>query len=160
MSGDVMTLERDATRSGNAADAPPQGDRRKRPSGTEKRRRQKRITPRLTDGEYALITAAADRAGLTVNSYARAQILAKPATRARRVPPVNRTELARLLGLVNLLGSNVNQIARQLNSGRDAEEIGELAATLRAVREMRDAVLLALGMQAGTADNPATVERR
>jgi uncharacterized protein (DUF1778 family) len=129
-------------------------------SGSETRQRAEPITFRANAAERALIADAADRAGLTISSYVRAQSLAKPVTRARRTPPVNRAELARLLGLVNLLGSNVNQIARALNSGRDAEEIGELAATLRAVREMRDAMLLALGMQAGTADNPATVERR
>jgi uncharacterized protein (DUF1778 family) len=129
-------------------------------SGSNTRQRAEPITFRANAAERALIEEAADRAGLTVSSYVRAQSLARPVTRARRTPPVNRTELARLLGLVNLLGSNVNQIARALNCGRDAEEIGELAATLRAVREMRDAMLLALGMQAGTTDNPATVERR
>jgi hypothetical protein len=132
----------------------------RRASGSEKRQRSRVIGFRATAAEETQLALAADRAGLTVSSYVRAQSLAKPITRATRSPPVNKAALAQLLGHIGQVGSNVNQIARQLNSGRDAQEIAEIAATLGAVREMRDAVLLALGMRASTQSHSATVERK
>jgi Bacterial mobilisation protein (MobC) len=132
---------------------------RKRPSGSETRQRSRVVGFRATAAEETQLALAADRAGLTVSSYVRAQSLAAPTTRAMRSPPVNKAALAQLLGHIGQVGSNVNQIARQLNSGRNPEEIADIAATLRAVREMRDAVLLALGMRAATPNHPATVER-
>jgi Bacterial mobilisation protein (MobC) len=132
--------------------------KRKRPSGSEKRKREWRVTPRLTEAERAQLEQAADRAGLSVSAYVRAQSLAEPVTRARRSPPVNRVALAQLLGHINHIGSNVNQIARQLNSGRDPEEIMELAAAVRAVWHMREAVLIALGMQDRALSKPDFAE--
>lgn len=128
-------------------------------SGSEKRQRGGYIGFRATEGEIAACRLAADNAGLTVSSYARAQTLAAPVMRVTRRPTVNKAALARLLGEIGRVGGNVNQIARQLNSGRDADEVNNLAVTLGAIWEMRDAVLMALGMEASTDSRPAKVRR-
>jgi Bacterial mobilisation protein (MobC) len=129
-------------------------------SGSENRQRCVLVGFRALPSEVAAIDAAADRVGLTRSSYGRACMLSPPQMRATRRPPVNQVALAKLLGDIGKIGSNVNQIARQLNSGRNPEEVADIAATLRAIWEMRDAVLLALGMKADTDTRPATVRRR
>jgi len=86
-------------------------------SGSEKRARTSHLTIRLTPDERATIDDAADRAGLTAGSYARQAVMGAPAPRQVRRPPVERKELARLLGEVGKIGSNLNQLARAANSG-------------------------------------------
>lgn len=133
--------------------------KRKRPSGSETRQKTRVISYRVPEDEALLIEAAADRAGVTVASYARVQTLARSKIPARRVYPVQSGALAQIVGQLGILNNNVNQIARALNSGRDPNEMREIAATLRAVQEMRDAALLALGMRASTSTREALVER-
>ena len=128
-------------------------------SGSEARQKQERVTVRLSRQEHDQLTAAADRAGLTVGSYVRARVLTAPTTRAVRTPPVSKVALSKLLGEIGRIGNNVNQIARRLNSGGDAPEAHDLQATLRGLWQMRDAVLIALGMKADTDYRPASVRR-
>ncbi len=112
--------------------------------GSEKRVRNRHLTVRLSDDERAAVDAAAERAGLTPGSYARQALLGGPAPRQVRRPPVERKELARLLGEIGHIGGNLNQLAKDKNSGVLVYE-GESAAAYRAILEMRDAVLKALG---------------
>lgn len=72
---------------------------------------------RATPDERASIQAAAERAGLTVGSYIRAHALKKPTTRAVRRPPVETAQLAQLLGLIGLAGSELRRIAQALPEG-------------------------------------------
>jgi hypothetical protein len=116
----------------------------KRRSGTEARQRTGVIGFRATPAERAALDAAADRVGLSLGSYIRARALAEPTTRATRRPPVDRTALAQLLGQIGRVGSNLNQIARSLNSG-DTETPGDLAAALTELHGMKDALMAALG---------------
>jgi hypothetical protein len=90
-------------------------------SGSEKRRRGVPVGFRATEGELAEIDALAERAGLTRSSFARASMLAAPEMPATRRPPVEREVLAAILAQLGKCGSNLNQIARQLNSGGDAD---------------------------------------
>jgi len=113
-------------------------------SGSETRQRSKRLTIRLTEAEYAEIETAADRAGLAVGSHGRAMLLNGRAPRAVRTPPVDRAALAKNLGLLGRVGSNVNQISRALNFGEQHDEAA-LAKALREIGEMRDALMAALG---------------
>jgi hypothetical protein len=112
--------------------------------GSEKRARSTHITVRLTAEERAAIDAAAERAGLTAGSYARQAMLGAPMPRQVRRPPVERKELARLLGALGRIGGNVNQLAHHANAGSPVQRRA-LAATLDDLRAMRDAVLSALG---------------
>jgi len=114
--------------------------------GSEKRARKRHLTVRLTDDERAAIDLAAEAAGLMPGSYARQVMLGGPAPRAVRKSPVERRELVRLLGELGKIGSNLNQIAKSLNTGVVVYEV-EIAVALRAVMDMRDAVMLALGRE-------------
>ena len=112
--------------------------------GSEKRARTAHLTIRFTPDERASLDAAAERAGLTSGSYARQVLLGAPAPRQVRRPPVERRELARLLGELGHIGGNINQLAHASNSGLPVlrREIMDALAGLRAVRE---AILNALG---------------
>jgi len=112
--------------------------------GSEKRPRSSHLTFRLTPEERAAIDQAADRAGLTSGSYARQVLLGAPAPRQVRRPPVERRELARLLGLFGNIGSNLNQIARAANSG-DGVDAVDFARELANLQVARNAILKALG---------------
>jgi hypothetical protein len=112
--------------------------------GTEKRLRDRILTLRLTGDERAAIDAAAEDAGLMVGSYVRQTLLGAPAPRAVSRKPADRRELARILGQLGHIGGNLNQIAKDKNTGAVVYE-GEIALAARAVVEMRDAVLRAMG---------------
>jgi hypothetical protein len=115
--------------------------------GSEKRVRTKYLTIRLSPEERAQIDAAADRAGFTSASYARQVLLGAPPPRQVRRPPIERRELARLLGELGHVGSNVNQIARRVNTG-DGFDGWELRQALGSISLMRGAILSALGRDA------------
>jgi hypothetical protein len=65
--------------------------------------------------------------------------------RAVRRPPVERAELARLLGELNKIGSNVNQIAKAIHTTRNLPSWSELAEIKADIAVMRASVLKALG---------------
>lgn len=106
---------------------------RKARSGSETRQRGGVARMRLSAQEQAQLEAAAERAGMTVSSFMRHQCLGSAGPRAVRRPPVERAALAQLLGQLGKVGSNLNQIARALNSDRDI--LHDIAATLTEVRE-------------------------
>lgn len=116
-------------------------------SGSEKRARASHLTIRLTEAERAEIDAAAARGGLTAGSYARQVLLAAPPPRQVRRPPIERKELARLLGEFGHIGSNINQIARVLNGGGEAD-LEAIDTALVALVDMRDGLISALGRSA------------
>ena len=112
--------------------------------GSEKRARTTHLTIRLTPDERATIDASAERAGLTAGSYARQVLMGAPAPRQVRRPPVERRELVRLLGNLGYVGNNINQIARVLNGGGEADFAG-LNEALAGLGTVRLAILKALG---------------
>jgi hypothetical protein len=91
------------------------------------------------------LTAAAAQAGLSVGAYLRTMALGSPGPRAVRRPSVERADLARLLGELGKIGSNVNQLARAANTSGDMPAVDELAAITADVRVLRDALMKALG---------------
>jgi len=103
------------------------------------------ISVRCTANERALIDAAATQAGLSVGAYLRTQALGKPGPRAIRRPPIERKELARLLGHLGKVGSNINQLAYAFNSTRRIPGLAELAAVRQQIGEIRDSLIKALG---------------
>ncbi len=113
-------------------------------SGTETRQRNKLLQVRLTPDELAEIEAQAARAELTTASFARSILLSSPAPRARRRPAVQTQEVARLLGELGKVGSNLNQIAHRLHTGQ-AVGSNSVADAVADVQAMRDACLAALG---------------
>jgi malonyl CoA-acyl carrier protein transacylase len=100
---------------------------------------------RCTPAQQAAYEAAAARAGYSIGEYFRTLADGKPSLRAARRPAVEHKEVARLVGLLGNLTSNVNQLARAANTvgfevaGDDLNRIGD------EVRSMRAAVMKALG---------------
>ena len=116
-------------------------------SGSETRKRNKLVALRLTDEEHEAIHQRCDDYGVSIGQLVRVQCLEQPMPkrRVRRVAP-DAQAVARLLGEVGKVGSNVNQIARHLNQG-DAVELDELRHALDTVSALRDGCLKALGMK-------------
>jgi chorismate mutase len=114
--------------------------------------RGKFVAVRCSDTEHATLTASAERAGLSVGAYLRTIALGQPGPRAVRRPAVEKEVLARLLGELGKLGSNVNQIARAVNTTGNLPSWSELAAIRGELTTLRAALLQALGRSAGRGD--------
>jgi len=106
---------------------------------------RKRTFPlRCTDEELAGMKAAAAKAGFSLAAFLRKLALGDAGPRAVRRPPAERAELARLLGQIGKIGSNVNQLAHAYNQLGKVPGFPELLAIRREVAEMRAALMKAL----------------
>jgi hypothetical protein len=139
---------------GAIAESPPLGmDVEKPPQKSAPWRGRKRVVEprdryvavRCTETEHTKMTEAAQKAGLSVGAFLRALACDGPGLRAARRPPIERQELARLLGHIGKLGSNVNQLAYAANAAGDLPGARDLEEMATEIREMRDAVMKALG---------------
>ena len=113
-------------------------------SGSETRRRDKRLLIRLDANEFAQIVAGADGDGLTLAYYARTKILSGPVRKPSRRAHPDAALLSKVLAELGRVGSNLNQIARALNSG-DRSKLKELPAALAVIRGTAVLVMRALG---------------
>lgn len=120
---------------------PPKATRR----GTEQRQKSLLVTSRYSPAEFQELDAAASRAGLTRASFQRVQSLGTPKTRSTRRPPIERELLAKLLGQLGRIGSNVNQVAHAANLGAKARPDWE--ATRAEVQEAARAIIAAMGRE-------------
>lgn len=109
--------------------------------------RGKFVAVRCSAAEHATMHAAAAQSGLTVGPYLRALALGSPGLRAVRRPPVEKAQLARLLGELGRVGSNVNQLARVANTNGETPKEAELAAITAELATMRAALMKALGRE-------------
>jgi hypothetical protein len=107
--------------------------------------KQAKISFRCTAGDHAAIDESATKAGLSIGAYLRTLALGSAGPRAVRRPPVERKELARLLGHLGKIGSNINQLAHAYNRDRLVPGFRELAAMRRDIGDMRTALLRSLG---------------
>ena len=103
------------------------------------------ISLRCTAKDHAAISEAAARAGLSIGAYLRSLALGNAGPRAVRRPPIERKELARLLGHLGKVGSNINQLARAYNQTGVRPGFPELVAIRQEIGEMRTALMQALG---------------
>ena len=103
------------------------------------------ISVRCTAEERSKIDDAARQAGLSIGAYLRSLALGSAGPRAVRRPPIERKELARLLGHLGKVGSNLNQLAHAFNRERRIPGLDELNAIRQKVGELRDALMKALG---------------
>jgi len=102
---------------------------------------------RFTPQQFEQLDATAREAGMSVGAFARAVLMGSPGPRAVRKPPVQKAELARLLGELGKLGSNVNQIAKAFNSTGRIPTPPELPAMQTDIAAIRAAVMTALGCE-------------
>lgn len=118
--------------------------REKKTHGSQKRQRMKSVRAAVTPDEYSAIQERARRCGLSAGAYLRACALGDSGPRAKRAPPVHRELLGEALASLNRVGNNLNQIAKQLNSGGhpDRAAMAETRAELVAILEL---ILDALG---------------
>jgi hypothetical protein len=86
-------------------------------SGSGNRQKQRIVGFRVTADESAKLETAAANKGLTLGSYIRDSLLETPQTRTRRRPLVDVAALSRLLGELNRIGGNINQILKRVNFG-------------------------------------------
>jgi len=115
----------------------------KRRSGSENRKRSTPVTSRYDDEELQELDRAASLAGLTRAGFQRTQSLTTPKTRSTRRPPIEREELARLLGHLGKVGSNLNQVAHAANIDQaDETEIRAAVADIRAAAKL---VMIVMG---------------
>ncbi len=103
------------------------------------------ISIRCTAKDHAVINDAATKAGLSIGAYLRSLALGTSGPRAVRRPPIERKELARILGHLGKVGSNINQLAHAFNRDRLLPGVPELLAIRRQIGEMREALMKALG---------------
>ena len=113
-------------------------------SGSENRQRSGQIAFRVTHEERAQIEAAADAEELTIGSFVRGKILKKIVTKEVRRPSIDREILGRALGMLGKVGSNINQIAKHLNSGGNVPN-AEIAKALNDVSFLKEQILKAIG---------------
>jgi hypothetical protein len=103
------------------------------------------IAIRCTVKQHTVIKERAATAGLSVGAYLRAVAVGHPGPRSVHRPRPGDTELARLLGHIGKLGSNVNQIAKITNTYRRPPSKSALSVMRNDIGRMRRAVLKALG---------------
>lgn len=81
-----------------------------------KRYRYKQLNIRLSPQEYQQICDDAALMSITVGAYVRKVTLDAPVPRQSKKPSVEVRVLAKILGHIGKIGSNLNQIARNVNS--------------------------------------------
>ena len=128
------------------SDPPVKSVRRK----SERRRREQIVAVRVTADEYARILAAARLADTTAAAYLRAAGLKRPVAAKRVEGAVPPADLRKLLGEINKIGSNLNQLARLSNRGLPVLD-ADLGAALAELAELRAHLRQALGLPPGTA---------
>jgi hypothetical protein len=114
--------------------------------GSETRKKTIPVTSRYDEAEFAELDEAASRAGLTRASFQRAQSLTTPTTRSTRRAPVERELLAKVLGQLGKIGSNLNQLTYEAHIGDRRPE--DIEATLQQLRGLLPSILEALGRKA------------
>lgn len=112
-------------------------------SGTETRKKTRPVTSRYDETEFAELDEAASRAGLTRASYQRVQSLSEPKTRSTRRAPIDRELLAKVLGQLGKIGSNLNQLAHAAHL--DQAGLAEIRAAIAEIRALVPMIHEALG---------------
>ena len=115
--------------------------------GGEKRQRVHKVDTRWDGIEHASLIAAAQTTGLTKGGYIRALVLGCPGPRSQRAPSINAQALAEATAALSKVASNINQIAKVLNSGGNTVTTREYLAALREVRVVLASMLAAAGRE-------------
>ncbi len=129
---------------GSAASTP---IKRRAPWGGRKRAadtKEKFIAERCTLDDHAFIGETAAQAGMSIGAFLRTLALGTAGARAVKRPLIEREQLARLLGEIGKLGSNVNQIARWANTDRAPPSFAEIVKMREDIAAMRAEVMKAL----------------
>lgn len=115
-------------------------------SGSETRQRTHVMTFRVGDADRASIRIDAERSGLTVGSFIRANLKATHGIRATRRAPIEAELLAALLGQVGKIGGNIHQIIRRVNFN-EAVPRTEIDAAIADWRAVAQQIMQTLGRE-------------
>ena len=119
---------------------------------SEKRQRIRQVKTRMTDAEHAAFLARADKAGLAAAAFLRAAAIGESGPRAQRRVPVDSAALRQVLGHLGKAGSNLNQIARYLNTGGGVETVlPDIREALEDFARIRSLIYDALGKEPDSA---------
>ncbi|MBB4067424.1 plasmid mobilization protein [Gellertiella hungarica] len=112
--------------------------------GSERRKTTELVTIRVTPDDHARIVEAGAAHGLGPSSFARVavcQAVGLAAPDVRRKPDPKQRDLARILGELGRIGSNVNQVARVANATGDVASLVAVDALRDQLEELTRAVL-------------------
>jgi hypothetical protein len=112
-------------------------------STSQTRQRTRSVSVPLTEDERAAIEREAAGAGQSLGGYMREKVLGTATPGTRRTPAPEAAQLARLLGQLGKVGSNLNQLTRLANQ-RQLVPPPVLELCLREVGELTQAVAEAL----------------
>lgn len=103
--------------------------------GSNKRQLTAQIALRLSAEQKQEIETNSLKTGISAQEYMRRKIFGKPTLRAKNRVPVDRGLLLNALRELNMSGNNINQIARSLNRGHEAEryELHRMIATHKSI---------------------------
>lgn len=85
---------------------------------SEKRQKEKMVFARVSEKEHAQIKAKAEKLGLTISAFMRIQTLEKVTAETELCPSLDHVLLGHILGQLGKVGSNLNQIAKWMNTGQ------------------------------------------
>lgn len=115
---------------------------------SEKRQRTATIYARVTPAEKTAFLARADRAGMAAAAFARAALIGEAGPRAQRRMPADAAALRQMLGHLGKTGSNLNQIARYLHTGGEAQTVlPDIQEALADLARLRRLIYGALGKE-------------
>lgn len=103
------------------------------------KRKGRTVHVRVTDDEHAAIEAAAGAAGMTVSAFFRSLLLEGAGVQPMLTED-DRVIFAVLREDMRMIGVNLNQVARALNSGR-AVHAGEITISIENVQRVQAAVM-------------------
>lgn len=119
----------------------------------------KRASPfsvRLSDAERAELVRRANEAGLSIGGYWKSAVFNTPPPRKSIRHSMDHIEVAKLLPQLGKIGSNVNQLARQINTEGNVS-LPELIRALDDIATMRAAIMSALGYH--ESGDPSTIDQ-
>jgi len=102
--------------------------------------KSERVTLRLSPADAERLRAAAAADDCSVSECVRARVASRRPRPRRSATLTERAELARILGELGKIGSNVNQVAKRANEGGPVDW-DTLAGVRDELEEMRDAIL-------------------
>ncbi len=110
---------------------------------SENRIRKKVVTVRFSEDERDKLLEGAEALGLSLGAFIRLRTIGEAGKRHKKRPPADRAELTRLLSHLGKIGSNLNQMARRINSGGKVEN-PHLDKSLEVATEAMEALRVAI----------------
>lgn len=113
---------------------------------SDKRKKTTVLVVRLSPAEHDKIKGKAKKLGVSVSAFLRVQALENASADTLLSPTIDQELLGKVSGQLGRIGSNVNQMAKRLNSGQQVAA-KELEAMRKNLAVMQAAILKAVNMR-------------